>query len=98
VNNENYINAVSSKVTEKLGLKIVPHLCPYKVSWINSIVLEVKQLCLVPVDFNLYKDKIWCDVVTMDVGQIILNGPWLFDKDVIIYGRSNTCHLNIKVR
>jgi len=27
----------------------------------------------------------------MDMGQVILERPWLFDKDVIIYGRSNMC-------
>ena len=27
----------------------------------------------------------------MDVGSIILGRPWLFDADVTIYGRSNTC-------
>jgi len=34
-------------------------------------------------------DKIWCDVVTMVVGHIILGKPWLYDLDVTIYGRSN---------
>ena len=27
----------------------------------------------------------------MDVGSIILGRPWLFDTDVTIYGKSNTC-------
>ena len=27
----------------------------------------------------------------MDVGSIILGRPWLFDADVTIYGKSNTC-------
>jgi len=30
-------------------------------------------------------------VVTMDVGQIILGRPWLYDNDVTIHGRSNMC-------
>jgi len=67
---ENCINGVLSKVTEKFGLKVVSYPHPYKVSWINSTALKVKQRCLVPVNFNLHKDKIWCDV-TMNVGQII---------------------------
>jgi len=69
------INAVSSTVIAKIGLKSVPHLYPYRVTWINSLVLEVKQRCLVPIDFRLYKYKIWCDVVSMDVGHIILERP-----------------------
>jgi len=38
-----------------------------------------------------YKDNIWCDVVTMDISQVILRWLWLFDKDIIIHGRSNMC-------
>jgi len=34
---------------------------------------------------------IWCDVVTMDVSQIILGRSWLYDNDVTIHGRSNMC-------
>ena len=34
-------------------------------------------------------DKIWCDAVTIDMGQIILGRLWLFDKDITIYGQSN---------
>ena len=65
------INAISFKVTERLGLKVVLHPHSYKVSWINLTTLEVKQQYHIPVNFNLYKDKIWCDVVTINVGQII---------------------------
>ena len=39
----------------------------------------------------LYKDKIWFDVVTIDMGQIILGRPWLFDKDATINNRFNMC-------
>jgi len=70
VDNGSSINVVSFKMTKRLGLKAVLH--PHM--WINSTALEVKQQCFVPVDFNLYKDKIWCDV-TMNVGQIILSRP-----------------------
>jgi len=48
-------------------------------------------MCLVPVNFNHYKDNIWYDVITMNVGQVILGRPWLFDKNITIYGRSNMC-------
>lgn len=63
------INAVSSKVIGKVGLTAIPHPHPYNVSCIDTTTLEVTQRCLVHIDFTQYKDKIWCDVVTMDVGQ-----------------------------
>jgi len=72
VDNGSCINAVSFTVIAKLGLKAVPHPYPYRVTWINSSALEVKKRCLVPIDFGLYKDKIWCDDVSMDAGHVIL--------------------------
>jgi len=41
--------------------------------------------------FATYADKIWCDVFTKDVSHIILGRPWLYDRDVIIYERPNSC-------
>jgi len=58
VDSESCINAVSFTVIVKIGLKAVPHPHPYRVTWINSSALEVKQRCLVLIDFGLYKDKI----------------------------------------
>ena len=71
MDSESSTNIVLSKVIEKLRLKAVPYPYPYKMSWINSTALKVKQCCLVPINFNLYKDKIGCDVVIVDMGQII---------------------------
>nr|ABD63103.1 gag-pol polyprotein, related [Asparagus officinalis] len=83
------INAVSSAMIAKLGLKVVSHPNPYKVSWINDTALNVQERCLVPLQFSIYKDKVWCDILKMDVGQVILGRPWLFDNVVHIFGRSN---------
>jgi len=90
VDSGSYVNALLSKMIEKIGWKAEPHPHPYKVSWINSTTLDVKQQCLVSLEFD-YKDKIWCDVVMIDVGQIILGRSWLYDNDVTIHGRSNMC-------
>ena len=83
------INAVSLVIIRKVGLKAEPYPYPYKVSWINEATLNFTRRCLVPIEFTVYKDKIWCNVVTMDVSQIILGRPWIFDNNVHIYGCSN---------
>jgi len=98
VNSRSCVNIILSIMIENVGLKAVTHLHPYKVSWINSTTLDVKQQCLVSIDFELYKDKIWYDVVIMDVGQIILERPWLLDK-VLLFTIDQTCvNLNTRVR
>ena len=86
------INAVSSKLVSMIGLKAVPHPYPYKVSWVNTMSIEVNERCLVPVKFATYKNKIWCSVRAMStMGHVILGRPWLFDLDVTLRGKSNRC-------
>ena len=85
------INAVSSTLVSRLGLKLVPHPNPYKVSWVDTTSIPIKERCLVSIQFLTYKDDIWCDVLPMDVGHIILGRPWLYDLDVTLHGRSNSC-------
>jgi len=87
INSENWVNVVASGMVSKLGLKTIPHPQLYKVSWVNSVSIDVKGMCLVLIQFAMYSNKYWCDVVTMDVGHIILGWPWLYDMDVTIYGR-----------
>jgi hypothetical protein len=85
------INVVSSGSVSRLGLKSVPHPKPYSVSWVNDTSIAVKERCLFPIKIFDYHDKIWCDVIPMDEGHVILGRPWLYDLDVIIFGRSNSC-------
>ena len=66
------VNAVASGIVTKLGLTTVLHPQPYKVSWVNSASIDVKDKCLVPILFSTYSNKIWCDVVNMDMEHFIL--------------------------
>jgi len=58
IDSESCINVVSSTLIAKISLKVVPHPHPYRVTWINSSALEVKQRCLIPIGFSFHKDKI----------------------------------------
>ena len=85
------INAVSSSVVSRLGLKLTPHPNPYKVSWVDTSSIAIKERCVVPLQFLTYKAEIWCDVIPIDVGHIILGRPWLYDLGVTLHGRANSC-------
>ncbi|XP_075665053.1 uncharacterized protein LOC142634648 [Castanea sativa] len=91
INSGSCINAVSSNVVSRLGLKLIPHPNPYKVSWVDTSSIAIKERCVVPLQFLTYKAEIWCDVIPMDVGHIILGRPWLYDLDVTLHGQSNSC-------
>jgi len=85
------VNAISRVTIGRAGLQATPHPKPYKVSWIDTTSLSISEHCLVPIQFAGYKEQIWCDVIAMDVGSIILGRPWLYDRDVTLYGKSNSC-------
>jgi len=80
------INTVSFSLVSKKELKMVPHPSPCKVAWVNATSMEVNERCLVHVQFATYKDKIWCNVISMDAGHVILGRPWLFDMDITWWG------------
>ena len=81
---------MSSNVVSSLGLKLIPHLNPYKVSWVDTSSIAIKERCVVPLQFLTYKAEIWCDTIPMDVEHIILGRPWLYDLDVTLHGQSNS--------
>ncbi|KAF5449708.1 hypothetical protein F2P56_030125 [Juglans regia] len=86
VDNGSCINAVSMATVSHLGLQPVPHPQLYSVYWVDTSSIDVKERCLVPIQLLEYKDCIWCDVIPMDVGHVMLGRPWLFDLDVTIHG------------
>lgn len=69
------LNAISSTTIESLDLTTFNHPLPYMISWNNNITYEVKHKCLVPIDFNLYQAHIWCDVIPLKIGHILLGTP-----------------------
>lgn len=90
IDNGSCINVVSTSAVERMKLTPEPHPSPYRVAWVDKTTIQVKQRCLVPLHLATYEDKIWCDVLPMDVAHILLGRPWLYDLDVCNYGRSNT--------
>jgi len=53
--------------------------------------IDVQERYQISIQFATYTDNVWCDILHMDVGHIILGQSWLFDLDMIIYGRTNHC-------
>ena len=91
VDNGSCVNAVSDHVLQRAGLSTISHPAPYDVSWIDAIALLVRHQCQVPLRVSTYDEHILCDVLPMKVGGIILGRPWLYDYDVQLLGRANTC-------
>ena len=91
IDNENCVNAISTSIVKNLGLNPVSHPSPYKVSWIDSTSMPIKSRCLVPIQIQSYQEKVWCDVLLMEISSIILGRPWLYDHDATLYRKLNSC-------
>ncbi|KAI0497458.1 hypothetical protein KFK09_020686 [Dendrobium nobile] len=51
-------------MVSQLGLSTVPHPNPYKVAWVNSTALELKERSNVPISFAIYKENVTNDSKT----------------------------------
>ena len=69
------VNAIFRSTVNRTRLAAVPHPKPYHVSWIDTTSLSISEQCQVPLKMAGYQEEIWCDVISMDVGSIILRRP-----------------------
>ena len=63
IDTKSCINVVSSNVVSRLGLKLITPPNPYKVSWVDTSSIAIKERCDVPLQFLTYRAEIWCDVI-----------------------------------
>jgi len=83
-------NLESTELVKKLNLNKVKHPTPYKVSWLQKgHQLLVNEQCEVDLQVGSHKDRILCDVMPMDVCQILLGRPWQYDRNAIHEGKKN---------
>jgi len=83
-------NCCSTRLVSKLNLTIVPHPKPYKLKWLNEQgEMMDNQQVKVPFSIRTYKDEVNCDIVRMEVGHILLERPWKFDRKIISNGLTN---------
>ena len=92
IDSGSFKNCVSLEMVQKLDLKMDPYLKPYKLSCLQECSdIKVKHRCLVSFTIGKhYQDEVWCDVVLMDVCQLLLGRPRKNDRKVIYDGFKNT--------
>ena len=71
------MNVVSKFAINRLNLKVESHPTPFKVTWVDKIILLVIKRCLVPIKISDYLDEIYCGILPMDVAHIFLGWLWL---------------------
>lgn len=66
-------NLISESLVHKLGLTTTPHPKPYPLGWIQkNVELQITQQCTFKFAITReYIDKVTCEVVPLDVCQVI---------------------------
>ena len=91
VDSGSVVNVVAAASVLALGLQPRLHPRPYKAMWINETFLAVTKRCVVPLKVAGYREDIWCNILPMGVGSVLLGWPWLYDRDVAQLGRTKHC-------
>ena len=92
------MNVVSKDVVKLLNLKLEPHSNPFRVAWVSDHTLPITQRCLVSIQMGDYKDKIYCEVLPMDVAHVLLGRLWLYDLNVTNFGKDNIYSFKYKCK
>ena len=83
INGGSCTNVASTTLVEKLNLPTLKHSRPYKLQWLNDCgEVNVNRQVLVSFLIGRYKDEVFCNVVPMHAGHILLGRPWQFNRKV----------------
>jgi len=91
------VNVASTRVVEKFGLETIPHVEPYKLSWLSENgEISVDKQVLTTFSIRNYKDEVLCDLVPMEATHILLRRPFQFDKKAFHDGHTNKFSFNFQ--
>lgn len=84
-------NIISEEAINKLKLTKIPHVNPYKITWLNKgqrILVNEKNW----VEFSItgYRDRLLFDILPMDVFHLLLGRPSQFDREEMYDGKTNS--------
>jgi len=90
VDNGSFNNIASQELVDRMELKQRHYPNLYKVQWLNDCgALHVSHVVTVPFSIGRYNDHVECDVEPIQACQLLLGRPWLYDRDVQIFRRTN---------
>jgi hypothetical protein len=86
------MNIISEEAIRKLGLETKRHPTPYQLEWLTKgNGVRVSKYCQVPFSIEgKYVDRVWCDVVDMNMCHLLLGKSWQDDKAAIYDETKNT--------
>jgi hypothetical protein len=75
---------------------MTPHLQPYTIGWLRQgRDLRVSQQCHLPYDIKPFKDEVLCDIVPLEVCDVLLGQPYLWKRHVVYDSRPRSVIINL---
>ena len=88
VDNGSQKNLISVDVVKWLGLPTTAHPHPYTIGWLHQgRDLRVSQQCRLPYSIKPFTDEVLCDVVPIDVSDVLLGQPYLWKRHAVYESR-----------
>lgn len=80
------VNLISKEVAKKLNMDTTPYLKPHPLGWVcNDAQLQVTKQCKLRFDITAnFIDEVEVDVVPLDICEIVLWSPYLYDRKINI--------------
>ena len=73
---------MSKTAIARMNLTTEPHPHPFYISWVDDTTLLISEICLIHIQMGDYLACVWCDVLSMNIGHILLGFPWLQEMQV----------------
>jgi hypothetical protein len=92
-------NLISSKIVKRLALLTTPHPQPYTIGWLRQgSDLYVNQWCRLSYDIKPFKDEVLCDVVHIEVCNVLLGQPYLWKHHVVYEFRLRSVIITLNMK
>lgn len=90
IDSESFVNVASTTLVEFLKLLTTKYTAPYKLQWLSECgELRVHWQVLIKFKRANYKDKILCDVVSLQACHVFLGRSWQYNRSTKHDGRNN---------
>jgi hypothetical protein len=81
-------NLISAEVIKWMALLTTPHPQPYTIGWLcQGSDLHISQQCQLSYDIKPFKDEVLCDVSPLEVCDVLLSQPYLWERHAVYESR-----------
>ena len=86
----------SMEIAKRLNLKMTRHPQPYSMGWVSEGKdIQVNQQCRLSYSIKPLKDEIICDVAPLDVCDVLLGQPYIYQRHGVY--ESRPCSVTTKL-